>query len=411
MRNRENKKALCHYLSDYWISQLGSILNESQRFVTAGGFTSGLYVGKAVVVEKEGTSFWYSESNHEESDTRVWLHARKTTHADILIYSPDTDVYHIGLGISDELKLAKPGTQDSDRHKHVVVQLKHRAEESEFLDLNKLVISLQNDPKFNRIPSEHIARFMLVSYVFTGCDQISYLAHCTKRKVIDLLQRHGDFIWNGTNDTSDFLQIPGPCQCDATPNMCDNCREKTKSSACGFFRFIGSFFFDICKHLLGEYETPSQMFRAVCGNGAYTYESYVLWLSKFNWKAFARGQDESWNLPTAPSLLYHWMRVVWLLKIWGQACQVTTTVPACNSYGWSIENGAISVVWDTQDNFRTVQHELDELTRSCGCKTGCKTRRCMCKGGTTAKFCSTLCRCINCENRSCDVTRLTDAIE
>lgn len=101
-----------------------------------------MYVGKAVVVEKVGESVWYSESNHKESDTRVWLHARKTTHADILIYSPDTDVYHVGLGISDEVKLANPGTQDSDRHKHVVVQLEP-AEESECLDLKKLVISLQ----------------------------------------------------------------------------------------------------------------------------------------------------------------------------------------------------------------------------------------------------------------------------
>ena len=36
-------------------------------------------------------------SNAEETDTRVWLHARKTACTQILILSPDTDVYFIGL--------------------------------------------------------------------------------------------------------------------------------------------------------------------------------------------------------------------------------------------------------------------------------------------------------------------------
>jgi hypothetical protein len=37
--------------------------------------------------------------NHEEADTRVWLHASATSADQVIIYSPDTDVIFIGLPI------------------------------------------------------------------------------------------------------------------------------------------------------------------------------------------------------------------------------------------------------------------------------------------------------------------------
>ena len=35
--------------------------------------------------------------NGEEADTGLWLHAKQTRYSKILVLSPDTDVYHIGL--------------------------------------------------------------------------------------------------------------------------------------------------------------------------------------------------------------------------------------------------------------------------------------------------------------------------
>ena len=37
----------------------------------------------------------------EESDTRVWLHVLCGSGRKKLLYSPDTDVYHIGLTLID----------------------------------------------------------------------------------------------------------------------------------------------------------------------------------------------------------------------------------------------------------------------------------------------------------------------
>ena len=35
--------------------------------------------------------------NAEEVDTRIWLHASKSDAKKLLIFSPDTDTYHIGI--------------------------------------------------------------------------------------------------------------------------------------------------------------------------------------------------------------------------------------------------------------------------------------------------------------------------
>jgi len=38
-------------------------------------------------------------SNALEADNRIWRHAVQTTATKILVYSPDTDVYNIGLSM------------------------------------------------------------------------------------------------------------------------------------------------------------------------------------------------------------------------------------------------------------------------------------------------------------------------
>ena len=36
-------------------------------------------------------------ANAEETDTRIWMHVTKSHGTKKLVFSPDTDVYHIGL--------------------------------------------------------------------------------------------------------------------------------------------------------------------------------------------------------------------------------------------------------------------------------------------------------------------------
>jgi hypothetical protein len=65
--------------------------------------------------------------NHEEADTRVWLHASVSSADQVIIYSPDTDVFVIGLSIVLSL------------NKTVYVQLKDSPYDCTFLCMNKLI--------------------------------------------------------------------------------------------------------------------------------------------------------------------------------------------------------------------------------------------------------------------------------
>ena len=43
--------------------------------------------------------------NAEETDTRIWLHCRQSECEKILVLSPDTDIYHIGLPLQSGAKI------------------------------------------------------------------------------------------------------------------------------------------------------------------------------------------------------------------------------------------------------------------------------------------------------------------
>ena len=82
------------------------------------------------------------ETNADEADLRVWLHCKNSCGVNKLIFSPDTDVYHIGLPIMALLPECK-----------IIVQLsKHTDERARHLDMNTLITALHNDPDLSQIP-------------------------------------------------------------------------------------------------------------------------------------------------------------------------------------------------------------------------------------------------------------------
>ena len=73
-------------------------------------------------------------SNAEETDTRLWVHVKHTEYTQILVLSPDTDVYHIGLPLNNG-------------NKQVIIQVSPiNAKEVKFLDISALITALTNDP-------------------------------------------------------------------------------------------------------------------------------------------------------------------------------------------------------------------------------------------------------------------------
>ncbi|XP_078680864.1 uncharacterized protein LOC144915910 [Branchiostoma floridae x Branchiostoma belcheri] len=92
---RSNKHKLCSYLCNSLLAVSRQFLRPPQQVFTAGAFT-GNKRDMCFVSTTDGI-FPHPDcrSNHEESDTRVWLHAASSKCQNILIYSPDTDTYHV----------------------------------------------------------------------------------------------------------------------------------------------------------------------------------------------------------------------------------------------------------------------------------------------------------------------------
>ena len=94
--------------------------------------------------------------NTEEADLRVWLHCKHSTGDTELIFSPETDTYHIGLPLCKNLPII-------DACIHSTTEL------PQFMQMNELLDALINDPDRAPVKSELRPQLMQSIYVCTGC--------------------------------------------------------------------------------------------------------------------------------------------------------------------------------------------------------------------------------------------------
>ena len=129
------KQQLVVCLGQSFLNVVPPILHGDQRVVTSGCYDGG----KAMTISASGVEECPSlVCDAEESDTRVWLHVLRSSGHKKLLYSPDTDVYHIGLTLID------PSVHD------VYVQLSNiSSPELRLLHLNQL---LRDDPDLSLVP-------------------------------------------------------------------------------------------------------------------------------------------------------------------------------------------------------------------------------------------------------------------
>ena len=101
---RECKRYLVTYLGDCFLRRAPALLQGNQKMYVSRS-NEGAKADKAYYAT---TSSTYNEeptleSNAEEADTRVWMHVVKSSGRRVLIYSPDTDVLHIGLLVANTI--------------------------------------------------------------------------------------------------------------------------------------------------------------------------------------------------------------------------------------------------------------------------------------------------------------------
>ena len=186
---RKCKRGLVIWIGEYLLSNVGQHLQPTQALYVAGAF-SGVLTNSAwyVLGSNEAQPDPSFSCNAEKTDTRLWLHARKSSYNRILILSPDTDIYHVGLPL-------KWVTQ-----KEIMIQISAiNSRQLKLLNLNGLIQALCNDPDQAHIDRALLPQVQQTLYVVSGCDYISFFSEICKATFFKYYYQYASFISSGTD--------------------------------------------------------------------------------------------------------------------------------------------------------------------------------------------------------------------
>ena len=352
-----------------------------QSLLIAGGF-EGEIEDTAWVVKKgsEPQPDSRYSSNAEETDTRMWISVEKTVYTNVLIRSPDTDCYHIGMTML--------GAQD----KSVIVQLnKYSSKELRFPHLSNLIQVLKNDPDLSSLTPDRIPQIFQTLFVSTGCDYVSYFSGIGKATFYKHFFQNAEFITSGKDQTPGTLA-------DVSLDG------KYEKGFLAFVRLVGTTYFK--KHVSAfKHVTPQTNFISIVPSGHTAPEQHKIWLDEIRETTGDRSQFENEIVPSFDALYRHWRRTCWVLDMWGQANLQQMTLQPLTNFGWIVEQGNLCIDWDSHENITAVNERVFSLLKGCKCKTGCGTKRCSYRH--KGRECSIGCECINCTNNEASSTRST----
>ena len=266
-----------------------SILSGRQRLIVAGN-SNGILRDTA----------WYSDhcnaslpafnvfSNAEEADTRVWLHAGKSNARKILIFSPDTDTYHIGMTASSVNLITK----------EVMIQINPTTKPLRLLSLHGLGDAVSRDPDMFDIPHEERLATLQSLYVLTGCDFTSFFSQISKSFFATTFFRFAAFICANTE------RLPG--------NLAETTTQE--SSFLAFLRLVGVVYF--LKNLpafRNQFESPIACYQSYTTQSEAPSQQHFTWIKTLNAKIWERVDFEDTLIPSVEALRLHWMRSRWVL--------------------------------------------------------------------------------------------------
>ena len=225
------------------------------------------------------------DTRGEEADLRVWRHVTQTSKTKILVYSPDSDVYNIGLGIDLV-----------DREVIVQINVPHSQSEL-FVNLKQLINALQLDPDLAAVNTEQLPRIFQMLYVCSGCDSISYFAGAGKAAFFAGFFQHAAFI-TGSKMVGE-LSSAG----DVSNNYLS------------FLRLIGTLYFK--KHYsavvsLRSTETPQQLFNSKQSPTGAPKQQHEQWYNDIRAIVSERITNEEERMPSLTSMWRHWLRSCWI---------------------------------------------------------------------------------------------------
>jgi len=360
---RTCKRSIVQFLGGYFLSCIQPHLLAHQVLYVAGSFSGNLSNTAWFVQGRTGTVQPDPEfsSNAEETDTRIWLHATKTNCTRILIMSTDTDVYHIGLPMRCMLD------------KEIVVQISQLSDHKlKIMNMKNLLCALEKDPDLASVSRATLPKVLQCLFICTGCDYVSFFSGIGKATFAKIFFQHASFISGGEYGTL---------------------ADSGEKGFLAFIRLIGTTYF---KKNASGFDTPLPSTHFLKFNGT-PWQHHLAWLEDIRQTIWYRIKYENNQIASDEALQLHWQRSSWVANMWGQADKNLMTVPPVQDHGWAINSeGMLSIVWDTNENFRVIRERVQALLTGCKCTTGCKNSRCGCVKKNS--LCAEGCECQNCQN-------------
>ena len=177
---RTCKKSLTAYVADDMLRLICSdhFFRSHQTFITNIGGQTYATNGQTRQLRTDLCT------NADEADLRVWLHCQKSCGVNKLLYSPDTDVYHIGLSVVGAL-------DECD----VIIQVsKYTDEMARYLHMTNMLSALSKDPDLSEIHIQSRPQVLQSIYIATGCDYTSFFNRLGKVTFLATFFQHEAFI-------------------------------------------------------------------------------------------------------------------------------------------------------------------------------------------------------------------------
>ena len=350
------KRNLTEALANAMLQTAAVVLQEHTRLIVAGSFR-GSNCNKAFMVTKSDSkpcSVEALETNMEEGDMRVWIHCKNSAGTRKIIFSPDTDTYHIGMSVLNDTRISECD---------IYVQLNR--EGSKYMHLSSLPDAVCNDRELGTIPDSRLLQCLQTLYVTTGCDYTSFFHGIGKVAFLKTFYQYSDFISAGTD-------YPGTLA-DITP-------EEESLGFLSFARLIGTAYF---KQNVASFthRTPQAHFNSISRSNISAKQHHLLWLDDVRSTCWVHAGSPADEMPSNDALMFHWRRSVWVIHMWHQCLKNHVELLPITKYGWSLNGDSLSVVWESQKNIEEVKQRILYYTSGCKCRSGsrlCNSKRCSC---------------------------------
>ena len=350
-------------------------LTQDQSLILAGCFSGDNNI--PIVISGDG-SLPTPDATYKtcamEADMRIWRHIAVVKAQKILVYSPDTDVYNVGIAVANQYL-----------PKDVIVQINvAHSRELRYVHIKNVLKVQEIDSDLASLPQNDISAILHMLFVVSGCDYISYFMGFGKGMFLNTFYQFAEFI-SGKNSTGYLCHITEDSKC---------------TGFLSFLRLIGSLYFK--KHYsavvsLKSVDTPQQLFNSFPSHSK--VEQHEAWYNAIRSIVSDRITNEEERMPTTTAMWRHWIRSCWVSKMWQSSTEENpySELPPPQVCGWiEDENGEYTFDWECAEVHSRITDTISFLTKGCSCKKGCQTNQCGCR--KKGNRCGPGCQCQSCRN-------------